>query len=92
MPRRYHVYDDGFQVLKVMSSAGASILGVAYVFPMCYLIWSLKYGPHASPNPWRAVGLEWTTTSPPPTQNFLRTPIVDFEAYDYPRANTAEVE
>jgi cytochrome c oxidase subunit 1 len=92
MPRRYHVYDEGFQVLNVMSSAGASILGVAYLFPMCYLIWSLKYGPHSPPNPWRAVGLEWTTSSPPPTHNFARTPIVDFEAYDYPRANPAEVE
>jgi cytochrome c oxidase subunit I len=92
MPRRYHVYDAGFQVLNVMSSAGASILGVAYLFPMCYLIWSLKYGPKAPPNPWRAVGLEWTTSSPPPTHNFKQTPIVDFEAYDYPHANAAEVE
>jgi cytochrome c oxidase subunit 1 len=92
MPRRYHVYDAGFQVLNVMSSAGASILGIAYLFPMCYLIWSLKYGPKAPPNPWRAVGLEWTTSSPPPTHNFIRTPIVDFEAYDYPNANAAEVE
>ena len=92
MPRRHHVYDEGFQVLNVMSSAGASILGVAYLFPMCYLIWSLKYGPRSPANPWRAVGLEWITNSPPPTHNFEKTPIVDFEAYDYPRANAAEVE
>jgi cytochrome c oxidase subunit 1 len=91
MPRRYHVYDEGFQVLNVMSSAGASILGIAYLFPMCYLIWSLKYGRIASANPWRAVGLEWTTSSPPPTHNFDRTPIVDFEAYDYPRSNPDEI-
>jgi cytochrome c oxidase subunit 1 len=86
------VYDEGFQVLNVMSSAGASILGVAYLFPMCYLIWSLKYGAASPPNPWRATGLEWTTSSPPPTHNFLRTPIVDFEPYDYPGATAAEVE
>ena len=85
MPRRYHVYDDGFQVLNVMSSAGASILGIAYLFPITYLIWSLKYGPKASDNPWNAVGLEWMTTSPPPTENFVHTPIVDFEAYEYHR-------
>jgi cytochrome c oxidase subunit I len=90
MPRRYHVYDDGFQVLNVMSSAGASILGVAYLFPMGYLIWSLKYGARASPNPWQAVGLEWMTSSPPPTHNFDVTPIVDFEAYEYPRSNADE--
>jgi cytochrome c oxidase subunit 1 len=89
MPRRYHVYDPGFQVLNVMSSAGASILGVAYLFPITYLIWSLKYGPIAGPNPWKAVGLEWMTSSPPPTYNFTRTPVVDFEAYEYPRSSVA---
>ncbi|WP_428305949.1 cytochrome c oxidase subunit I [Lacipirellula sp.] len=85
MPRRYHVYDEGFQVLNVMSSAGASILGIAYLFPITYLIWSLKYGEKASANPWNAVGLEWMTSSPPPTENFTETPIVDFEAYEYHR-------
>jgi cytochrome c oxidase subunit 1 len=89
MPRRYHVYDPGFQVLNVMSSAGASILGVAYLFPITYLIWSLKYGPIAGPNPWKAVGLEWMTSSPPPTYNFTRTPVVDFAAYEYPRSSVA---
>lgn len=83
MPRRYHVYDAGFQVLNVMSSAGASILAVGYLFPMCYLIWSLKYGKPAPANPWGAVGLEWLTPSPPPPHNFARTPYVDWEAYDY---------
>ncbi len=91
MPRRYHVYDQGFQLLNVMSSAGASILGVAYLFPMCYLIWSLKYGPRASANPWGAVGLEWTTPSPPPPHNFRETPVVTWEAYEYPRSNPDEV-
>ena len=85
MPRRYHVYDDGFQVLNVMSTAGASILGIAYLFPITYLIWSLKYGPKAPDNPWNAVGLEWMTSSPPPTENFTETPVVDFEAYEYHR-------
>jgi cytochrome c oxidase subunit 1 len=91
MPRRYHVYDAGFQVLNVMSSAGASILGVAYLFPITYLLWSLKYGPLAPANPWRAVGLEWTTSSPPPTHNFVRTPVVTWEAYEYPSSTPEEV-
>ena len=83
MPRRYHVYPEEFQVLNVMSSAGASILGFAYLFPFTYLLWSLRYGKIASSNPWRATGLEWQTTSPPPTENFERTPIVTEEAYAY---------
>jgi cytochrome c oxidase subunit 1 len=83
MPRRYHAYPDEFQVLNVMSSAGASILGIAYVIPLIYLVWSMRYGPIASANPWGATGLEWRTSSPPPTANFERTPIVTEEAYDY---------
>jgi cytochrome c oxidase subunit 1 len=83
MPRRYAVYPQEFQVLNVMSSAGASILGVGYLIPLIYLIWSLRYGPVAGPNPWGAKGLEWQTPSPPPTENFEKTPVVTEEAYAY---------
>jgi len=83
MPRRYHAYPDEFQVLNVMSSAGASILGVGYLIPMIYLIWSLRYGAVAGANPWGATGLEWQTPSPPPTENFKETPIVTEEPYHY---------
>ena len=83
MPRRYHAYPPEFQVLNVMSSAGASILGIGYLLPMIYFLWSMRYGKPAGPNPWNAKGLEWQTASPPPTQNFLETPIVTEEAYAY---------
>jgi len=83
MPRRYHSYPAEFQVLNVLSTAGASILGLGYLIPMVYLIWSLRYGRIAGPNPWRARGLEWTTPSPPPQYNFDTTPTVTEEAYDY---------
>ena len=83
MPRRYHFYPEEFQVLNVMSSAGASILGLGYVIPLLYLIWSLRYSPAAGSNPWRAYGLEWHTSSPPPTFNFEEQPVVTREAYDY---------
>jgi cytochrome c oxidase subunit 1 len=83
MPRRYAVYPVEFQVLNVMSSAGASILGVGYLIPLVYLVWSMRYGPAAGPNPWEAKGLEWQTPSPPPTQNFEVTPEVTEEAYAY---------
>jgi cytochrome c oxidase subunit 1 len=91
MPRRYHAYPPEFQVLNVMSSAGASILGIAYLVPMIYLIWSMRYGKPAPPNPWGARGLEWETPSPPPTQNFDRTPEVTGEPYDYSREKEIEV-
>jgi cytochrome c oxidase subunit 1 len=83
MPRRYHVYPPEFQVLNVMSTAGASILAVGYLMPMVYFIWSLKYGEVAPANPWGATGLEWKTPSPPPLHNFDETPIVEHDAYDY---------
>jgi len=83
MPRRYFAYPDDFQVLNVMSSAGATVLGVGYLIPVIYLIWSMRYGQRASANPWGAVGLEWETSSPPPTFNFDEPPVVDYEAYDY---------
>ena len=83
MPRRYAFYPAEFQVLNVLSSAGASILGVGYVIPLVYLLWSLRYGKPAGPNPWGATGLEWTTPSPPPTFNFDRMPVVTEEAYAY---------
>ena len=70
-------------MLNVLSSAGASILGIGYLIPMAYLMWSLRYGRVAGDNPWGAVGLEWTTTSPPPTENFAEAPIVTWDAYQY---------
>ncbi len=91
MPRRYHAYPDEFQVLNVMSSAGATILGLGYVIPLVYFFWSMRYGPPAPPNPWGATGLEWQTTSPPPTENFERTPIVTQEAYHYSEEEVAHV-
>ena len=84
MPRRYHAYAPEFQVLNVMSSAGASVLAIGYTLPLIYLIWSLKFGRKAGPNPWGAVGLEWITSSPPPKENFHETPVVSWDAYDYP--------
>jgi cytochrome c oxidase subunit 1 len=67
----------------VLSTAGASILGVGLLIPLIYLAWSLRYGPIAESNPWHLPGLEWQTSSPPPTENFLETPIVTCEPYDF---------
>ena len=84
MPRRYHQYPPEFQLLNILSSAGSTILALGYFFPMIYLVWSLWFGKRAPADPWEAKGLEWTTSSPPPTHNFLTEPVVDFDAYDYP--------
>src|SRR5437016_1725405 len=83
MPRRYHTYPPEFQVLNVLSSAGASILALGYLLPMSYLTWSMRYGRVAGQNPWPATGLEWKTDSPPLTENFEVTPVVTWEPYDF---------
>jgi cytochrome c oxidase subunit 1 len=83
MPRRYHVYDPSFQVLHVFSSVGSSVLAVAYLMPFTYLLYSMRYGDPAGPNPWDVTGLEWTVPSPPPKHNFDRTPTVTAPPYDY---------
>jgi cytochrome c oxidase subunit 1 len=83
MPRRYHAYPAEFQVLNVLSTAGASILALGFLMPMVYFAWSLQYGKDAGPNPYKAAGLEWTTQSPPTTFNFDETPVVNHEAYNY---------
>ena len=85
MPRRYWDYSHSpeFQVLNVLSTAGATILAVGYLLPMVYFLWSMRYGKPAPANPWGAAGLEWMTQSPPTTFNFDETPQVTWEAYDY---------
>jgi cytochrome c oxidase subunit 1 len=83
MPRRYHAYPAEFQILNVLSTAGATILAVGYLLPMVYFLWSMRYGKPAPANPWNAAGLEWQTHSPPPTFNFDEPPVVTSEAYNY---------
>jgi cytochrome c oxidase subunit 1 len=83
MPRRYHMYPDEFQVLNVLSSGGAAVLGLGYLLPVLYFLHSLKYGEVAGNNPWGASGLEWRTQSPPLTENFLEVPTDIPEAYEY---------
>jgi cytochrome c oxidase subunit I len=83
MPRRYASYPPEFQVLNVLSTAGATILGLGYLLPFTYFFWSLKYGQRATANPWGATGLEWQTSSPPPTENFVTPPVVTTEPYDF---------
>jgi len=84
MPRRYATYPAEFQLLNVLSSAGATILAAGYLFPMLSLVYSLWFGRKAPANPWNAKGLEWETSSPPPTHNFLSPPEVPRIPYDYP--------
>jgi cytochrome c oxidase subunit 1 len=83
MPRRYHAYPEEFQVLNVMSSLGATVLGLGYLLILIYFVASMFKPRNASANPWGATGLEWSIPSPPITLNFETDPIVTENAYDY---------
>lgn len=92
MPRRYWDYAPEFQVLNVMSTAGASIQAIGYLLPLLYLSWSLYAGKKAPPNPWGATGLEWSVSSPPPVHNFAETPVVTRDPYQYDHIEPTHIE
>ncbi len=92
MPRRYASYPEEFQVLNVFSTAGASVLGVGLVMPVIYLTYSLIWGEKAPANPYMHPGLEWRTSSPPPTLNFEETPIVTWEAYEFGEESGMDID
>jgi cytochrome c oxidase subunit 1 len=91
MPRRYATYALEYHTLNVLSTAGASVLGVGYILPIIYLAWAWKYGPRSPQNPWRAKGLEWEKSpTPPPTFNFPVQPVVTEPPYNYAGEVTIE--
>lgn len=92
MPRRYASYPEELQVLNIFSTAGASVLGVGLVMPVVYLTHSLIYGKPAGDNPWMLPGLEWRTSSPPPTENFEKPPVVTWEAYEFGEESGLDLE
>ncbi len=74
MPRRFASYRaaDGWSTLNLVSSIGAFIMGVS-IFPFVWNVWrSLRRGEIVGDNPWDGQTLEWSTTSPPPPENFDR--------------------
>ncbi len=92
MPRRYHVYAPEFQVLNVLSTR-RRVDSRHRLLPSARLS-RFGHGDTAKSrglNPWQATGLEWTTPSPPPKDNFEVTPVVTEGPYEYdPVAAEAE--
>ncbi|HXH69935.1 MAG TPA: cbb3-type cytochrome c oxidase subunit I [Pyrinomonadaceae bacterium] len=92
MPRRYASYPEEFQVLNIFSTAGASVLAIGLIMPLIYFTHSIFFGKKAPANPWLLPGLEWRTSSPPPTENFEETPVVYWEAYDFTEESGLDLE
>ncbi len=85
MVRRIASYAPQYEGLNLIASLGAFLLGLATLPFMVNMIASCFLGRPAGNNPWHATGLEWTTTSPPPIENFAELPIVTEPPYNYDR-------
>jgi cytochrome c oxidase subunit 1 len=84
MPRRYYTYLDQFQPLHAFSTYGSWVLGSGLFLVLFTFLHSIFKGEPAPKNPWGARSLEWACASPPPTENFARTPVVTHGPYDFP--------
>ena len=83
MPGRVADYAPEFATLNLLSTLGAFLLAISTLPFIINVLVSLKRGAIAGPNPWRALGLEWTLSSPPPVHNFPVPPVVDSDPYGY---------
>jgi cytochrome c oxidase subunit I len=87
--RRYSDYHEVQYLAKLMPlhefMTYAAIITIAAQFIFVInLFWSMFKGPKASDNPWESTTLEWTTSTPPPHDNFGGvTPVVHHGPYEY---------
>lgn len=83
MPRRVAVYAPEYQGLNTLVSIAAFVLGTSTFIFLINALRSMYVGRVAGPNPWRALTLEWTTSSPPPAHNFIGDPVPFKNPYGY---------
>jgi cytochrome c oxidase subunit 1 len=83
MPRRYFDYLPEYNALNQISTIGSWLIGFGFLIVLFAVIKGLVSGEKAPDNPWGAKTLEWQTSSPPPHENFEKTPIVTAGPYDY---------
>jgi cytochrome c oxidase subunit I+III len=78
MPRRVYTYlpETGWGNLNLLATAGGVLLTLGVLAFIINALRSIRRGEVATANPWHADTLEWATSSPPPSYNFFRLPIV----------------
>lgn len=79
LPRRVYTYPKSLELegYNLLSTAGAFMMGAAFVVMIAGFVHAKLKGRPAGNNPWRASTLDGAVTSPPPVYNFARPPVVD---------------
>jgi cytochrome c oxidase subunit 1 len=83
MPRRYYDYLPPFQTLQFISTIGSWILIAGLILMFSNLVYSFFRGKKGEDNPWGGSTLEWQIPSPPPKENFEKTPVVEKGPYEF---------
>ncbi len=83
MPRRYYDYLPEFAQLNLVATVGSWILAAGLAIMLVNLFRGLFRGEAFTGNPWGGATLEWSTTTPPPTLNFIKEPVVTHGPYDF---------
>ena len=78
MPRRVYTYPAGLglDLPNLISTIGAFGFAIGVLLFVVNVVWSFRRGDRAGDNPWEADSLEWSETSPPPSAQFVRLPVV----------------
>lgn len=92
MLRRVSSYAPEYQFWNIIASIGGFLLGVSTLPFILNIIGSWIHDQQAPKNPWRAIGLEWLVSSPPPVENFDKIPVVVGEPYSYGKSEPLVAE
>ncbi|MDN4526158.1 cbb3-type cytochrome c oxidase subunit I [Fictibacillus fluitans] len=79
MTRRVYTYgwDMGWAPYNMVSTAGAFLMGIGFVFQVWQILYSIKHGERdLTGDPWNGRTLEWSIPSPAPHYNFAHLPEV----------------
>jgi cytochrome c oxidase subunit 1 len=78
MPRRVYTYPEGlgFELMNQIETAGAFLLGVAFLVFLVNMFQTWRKPRNAPADPWNGATLEWAIPSPPPEFNFAEIPTV----------------
>lgn len=80
MTRRVYTYgwDMGWGPLNLVSTIGAFLMGIGFIFQVWQISYSIKKGDRdTTGDPWNGRTLEWSIPSPPPVYNFAILPKAD---------------